>query len=104
MGVTIFHGIFPYIFHIRSECENYKGIFHGIMSIPQNIIMDLNNVMELHTYMWSCGSFRIMRFDVEYDTPRASPMNGTGHDSFHSKFKHDELDLKFHEICRRHHL
>ena len=28
--------------HIKIECEEYFKIFHGILSVSQNIIMDLN--------------------------------------------------------------
>ena len=30
--------------HIQMEC---RGIFYRIFSIPQNIVMDLNNVMKI---------------------------------------------------------
>ena len=46
MGLTLFHEIVLYNFHIHTECEKYKEIFHGILSLPQNNIVDLNyNVM-----------------------------------------------------------
>jgi hypothetical protein len=45
VGLKILHGIFSYTFHIQIECEKYMRMFHGIFSIPQNIVMDLNNVM-----------------------------------------------------------
>ena len=38
VGLTIFHEIFPHWVYVWR-------IFHGILSIPQNIVMDLNNVM-----------------------------------------------------------
>ena len=31
----------------KSECGDYLGIFCGILSVPHNIVMNLNNVMEL---------------------------------------------------------
>ena len=44
VGLTIFHGIFSYVSHIQSECGKYPRIFCGTLSIPHNIVMDLNNV------------------------------------------------------------
>jgi len=31
--------------HTQTECENYLGIFCGLLSVPHYIVMDLNNVM-----------------------------------------------------------
>ena len=45
MGLTIFHIIFPDISQCQGECEKYQGIFCGTMSVPQNIVMDLNIVV-----------------------------------------------------------
>ena len=45
VGLTIFHEIFWIIDHIQTECGKYSGLFHGILAIPQNIGMDLNNVI-----------------------------------------------------------
>ena len=45
MGLIVFHEIFLNISHIQTECGKYLGIFSKTLSIPQNIIMDLNNVM-----------------------------------------------------------
>ena len=28
-----------------TECEEYMGILRGILSLPEHIVMDLNNVM-----------------------------------------------------------
>lgn len=39
---------FSYISHIQTACETYSEIFNGIFSVPQNIIMDLNNVMGMY--------------------------------------------------------
>ena len=44
MGLVVFHGIFFNIFHIESEIGKCHGIFREILSIPQYIVMDLNNV------------------------------------------------------------
>ena len=33
------------ISHIQFECGKYMRLFHGILSVSQNNIMDLNNVM-----------------------------------------------------------
>jgi hypothetical protein len=33
--------------HIHTECEKYLGIFGGVLLVPQNIIMNMNNVMLL---------------------------------------------------------
>ena len=45
MGLKIFHGIFPDISHIQSKCGHYLGKFHGILSVPHNIVMDMINVI-----------------------------------------------------------
>lgn len=45
MRLRIFHGIFVNIFQIWTECEKYKEIVYGIMSLPHNTVMDLNHVM-----------------------------------------------------------
>ena len=42
--------------HIQTECEEYPRIFHEILSVPQNTVMNLNNVMNyrsalLKTYL-----------------------------------------------------
>ena len=50
MGQTLFHGIFLDSFHIHIECGKDPGIFFEISIVPQNIGMDLNNVME----RWWC--------------------------------------------------
>ena len=31
--------------HIQTECEKYERIFYEILSVPHNILMDLNNAM-----------------------------------------------------------
>ena len=35
--------------HIQTKCEEYPRILSGIVSVPHNIIMDLNNVMKRGT-------------------------------------------------------
>jgi hypothetical protein len=45
MGSEIFHAIFLYILHIQIECEEYIGRLRGILSVPHNNVMDLNDVM-----------------------------------------------------------
>ena len=40
MGLTLFHRIF-------SMLVLNMGIFYKILSVPQNIVMDMNNVMYL---------------------------------------------------------
>lgn len=45
--LTFFHIIFPNISHIQSECGKHHEIFYGIISIPHNTAMDLNNVMKV---------------------------------------------------------
>ena len=33
--------------------KKYHGVFYGVISIPENIVMNLNNVMEVKTlYMY----------------------------------------------------
>ena len=47
----MFHGIdtilqnIPAYFHIRSECGDYPKILRGILSVLQNNVMKLNNVI-----------------------------------------------------------
>ena len=45
MGLTIFHIVFLDIPHIHKECGEYPGILRGLLSIPLNIGIKLNNVM-----------------------------------------------------------
>jgi hypothetical protein len=42
----VFHVVFSDIPHIQSECWEYLGILSGILSVPQNIVMGMNNVNE----------------------------------------------------------
>ena len=42
---TIFHILFLDIPLIQFECGEYLGILRKILSVPQNIVMNLNNVM-----------------------------------------------------------
>jgi hypothetical protein len=41
----MFHIVFPDIPHIQSECGKHPRILCGIPSVPQHIVMDMNNVM-----------------------------------------------------------
>ena len=50
MGLTKIHKFFLDIFHIQSKCEKYLEIYCGILSVPQNIVVDLNNVMCIGTF------------------------------------------------------
>jgi hypothetical protein len=47
VGLTIFHIIFLDISHIQYECGKYQGILSGILSVPQNVVVDMNNVMSM---------------------------------------------------------
>ena len=47
MGLIVFHKIFPNIPHISSKCGKYPRIFHGILSLLENIVMNVNNVMKV---------------------------------------------------------
>ena len=50
--LTVLHIIFPNILHIQSECGKYLKIFCEMLSVPRNIVMDLNNdVMKATLYM-----------------------------------------------------
>ena len=54
MGLIVFHGIFSNIFTFASnvgECEEYMEIYHGILSLPHNTIMDPNNVMKTFCFL-----------------------------------------------------
>ena len=46
-GTSNIYGIFPHIFHIQTECGKCHEIFCGILSVPKNIVMNLNNVMSM---------------------------------------------------------
>lgn len=48
MGLIVFHGIFLNILHIHIECEC------GILSVPQDIVMNLNDIMAC-----GCYSYRV---------------------------------------------
>ena len=41
----MFHVVFPNILRIKIECEEYSKIRREILSVPHNIVMNLNNVM-----------------------------------------------------------
>jgi hypothetical protein len=51
-GIDSFQGIFPYIPNIQSECGGYLWICPEILSIPQNSVMDMDNVMWLLFRTW----------------------------------------------------
>ena len=51
MGLNVFHRISVDNSHIQTECGIYMGLFCGILTVPHNIIMDLNNVLELQGYI-----------------------------------------------------
>ena len=41
--------------HIQSECGEYPRLLRGILSIPLNVVMDLNNVvLECEEWCISC--------------------------------------------------
>ena len=42
------------IHNIQSECGKYQAIVRGILSVPHNIVLDLNNVMKLHCLPECC--------------------------------------------------
>ena len=50
--VTMFQGKFADIFHIQAECRKYPWIFPRILSVPQNILMDMTIVMDF--LIWIC--------------------------------------------------
>ena len=45
MGLTVFHLVFMDISLIQFECGEYPRLFHGILSVPHSIVMNLNNVI-----------------------------------------------------------
>ena len=45
MGLLVLHGIFFYLSHIKYKYGKYHEIFRGVMLIPHNNVMDMNNVM-----------------------------------------------------------
>ena len=63
MGLIVFHGIFPDISHIQFECGKYLGVFCGIVSIPHNIVMNLDNVMQEHNTPKVYGFLKDTFFD-----------------------------------------
>ena len=44
MGLTILHWMFLYILDILNEYGEYPRILGAILSVPHNIVMDLNDV------------------------------------------------------------
>jgi hypothetical protein len=46
-GTNNIYGIFDDIPQIHIECGKYQGTFCENISVPQNVIMDLKNVMFL---------------------------------------------------------
>ena len=44
-GTDIMHVVVPDIRHILSKRGEYPGILRGILSLPHNTLMHLNNVM-----------------------------------------------------------
>ena len=41
--------LYTYNYIIQTECGKSLGILCGILSGPQNIVMNVNNVMHVHT-------------------------------------------------------
>jgi hypothetical protein len=59
VGLTILHKIIVFdVSHIQTECGKYQGIVCGILSVPQNTIMDPNNVMltNVGRFSYSCAT------------------------------------------------
>ena len=49
--IATIHGIIFDISHIHIECGKYQWVIHGILLLPQNNVMDLNNVNFLFYYI-----------------------------------------------------
>jgi hypothetical protein len=47
VGVELSNRIFPHVFNIQYEIGKYNGIFNGILLVPHNIFMNLNNVEDV---------------------------------------------------------
>ena len=45
VGLTVFHKIFLYVPTFTLKGEEQQRIFRGILSIPHNVVMDLDDVM-----------------------------------------------------------
>ena len=45
MGLTVYHVVFPDIPHIQFKRGDYSRILCEILSVPQNIVMEMNNVV-----------------------------------------------------------
>lgn len=45
MGLTTFYGIFSNIFRIQTEWGKYQEISYGILSIPEKIVINMNDFM-----------------------------------------------------------
>ena len=58
MGLTILHGIIPYISHIQTECAKYLGIFCGILSAPQRPSYGFEQCYEC-MMDWTSESFQV---------------------------------------------
>ena len=56
------HEIFLDIAHIYIEYGKGLGIFHGILLVPHNIVMNLNNVMGCKAMWNSCIALTFMSY------------------------------------------
>ena len=50
MGLIVFYEIFSNISHLHFQCGKYPGIFCGILSVPQYVVMNVKNVMNLLSF------------------------------------------------------
>jgi hypothetical protein len=50
--------------HVQYECGKYLGIFHGIVLVPQNIVMDLNNVTTL-SWAWEAKGYQALERSLD---------------------------------------
>ena len=62
-GTDITNIIFLDISYIQTVCEIYQGIFYETLSVPRNIVMDLNHVtVTIHiSYQYFVCCFPIVR-------------------------------------------
>ena len=58
---------------IQSECGEYPRVLRGILSLPHNIVMDLNNVMDVRKY-WICFQPQQVCAEVLFSGPPSTSL------------------------------
>ena len=79
MGLTMFYRIFFSIPHIQPECGECLRIFLKILSIPQNIVVDLNNAMFLDIGLQIHQNLDMLQFDQDLGYSTLGNLSNTRH-------------------------